>query len=92
MASEESPRVLRLTFEFHVPVGLRTNIHGDRMRAAATAFTIAVRTLADQVFPWADKMKVRHEWSYAWYDSDLDPEKREPIELPKTDKNTAKPK
>ncbi|MGW6404945.1 hypothetical protein [Streptomyces sp. NPDC055134] len=51
-----------------------------------------MRNLADQVFPWADKMKVRHEWSYAWYDSDLDPEKREPIELPKTDKNAAKPK
>jgi hypothetical protein len=92
MASEDSPRVLRLTFEFHVPVGLRTNIHGDRMRAAATAFTTAVQTLATQVFPWASKMKVRHEWSYAWYDSDLDPEKREPISLPATDKNTAKPK
>jgi hypothetical protein len=48
-----------------VPVSLRTNIHSDRMRAAATALTIAVRTHADQVFPWADKMNVRHEWSYA---------------------------
>lgn len=85
MADQESPRVLRLTFEFHVPVGLRVNIRGERMRMAAKAFTSAVQALASQVFPWADTMKVRTEWSYAWYD-----EQPEPIELPATDKNTPK--
>ncbi|MEE1764382.1 hypothetical protein [Streptomyces sp. SP18BB07] len=85
MASEESPRVLRLTFEFRVPIGLRVNIRGERMRAAAEAFTSAVQALASQVFPWASEMRVRHEWSYAWYDHEPDP-----IELPATEKNTPK--
>ncbi|MGW2550100.1 hypothetical protein [Streptomyces sp. NPDC001635] len=82
MADQESPRVLRLTFEFHVPVGLRVNIQGARMKAAAAAITSAVQALAGQVFPWANKMKVRTEWSYVWYD-----DQPEAIELPATDKN-----
>ncbi|MFF3516173.1 hypothetical protein [Streptomyces sp. NPDC002573] len=83
MADQESPRVLRLTFEFHVPVGLRVNIRGERMKAAAAAFTSAVQALASQVFPWASKMRVRTEWSYAWYD-----DQPEPVQLPPTEKNT----
>lgn len=83
MADQESPRVLRLTFEFHVPVGLRVNIRGERMKAAAEAFTSAVQVLASQVFPWASKMRVRTEWSYAWYD-----DQPEPVQLPATEKNT----
>jgi hypothetical protein len=83
--SEESPRVLRITFEFRVPIGLRVNIRGERMRSAAEAFTSAVQALASQVFPWANEMRVRHEWMYAWYDH-----QPEPIELPATDKNTPK--
>ncbi|MET9731987.1 hypothetical protein ABZZ79_15440 [Streptomyces sp. NPDC006458] len=85
MADQESPRVLRLTFEFHVPVGLRTNIQGTRVRKAAEQFTSAVQALAATVFPWASQMRVRHEWSYAWYDGQPDP-----IELPATEKNTPK--
>ncbi|MFC9280853.1 hypothetical protein [Streptomyces collinus] len=83
MASDDSPRVLRLTFEFHVPVGLRANIHGSRVKKAAEAFTSAIQGLAGQVFPWASEMRVRQEWSYAWYDHQPDP-----ITLPATDKNT----
>lgn len=85
MADQESPRVLRLTFEFHVPLGLRTNIQGSRVQKAAEAITSAVQALAGQVFPWASEMRVRHEWSYAWHDH-----QPEPISLPATDKNTPK--
>ncbi|CAM5237066.1 hypothetical protein [Streptomyces griseomycini] len=84
MADTESPRVLRLTFEFHVPVGLPTNIHGSRVTKAAEAFTSAVQALASQVFPWADRIEVRREWCYAWQD------KSETVHLPATDKNTPK--
>ncbi|MGY4936170.1 hypothetical protein ACWD7T_34800 [Streptomyces sp. 900116325] len=56
------------------------------MRSAAEAFTSAVQALASQVFPWANEMKVRHEWMYAWYDH----QPEEPIQLPATDKNTPK--
>ncbi|MFD5856084.1 hypothetical protein [Streptomyces chartreusis] len=68
-----------------MPVGLRVNIRGERMKAAAEAFSSAVQALASQVFPWASKMTVRHEWSYAWYDH-----QPEAIKLPATDKNTPK--
>ncbi|MER6109349.1 hypothetical protein [Streptomyces hirsutus] len=79
----DSPRVLRLTFEFHVPTGLRVNIHGSRVKKAAGAFTTAVQAMAAQVFPWADRMTVRREWSYVWQDHQPDA-----IQLPATEKNT----
>lgn len=79
----EAPRVLRVTFEFRVPVGLRKNIRFERVKSALEAFTSSVQVLAGRVFPWADEMRVRHEWSYAWYDS-----QPEPIKLAPTPENT----
>ncbi|MGX1268039.1 hypothetical protein [Streptomyces phaeoluteigriseus] len=84
MADAESPRVLRLTFEFHVPIGLRVNIHGSRVQKAGEAFASAMQALAAQVFPWADRMTVRREWLYSWQDH------QQPVQLPATDKNTPK--
>jgi hypothetical protein len=84
VSDTDSPRVLRLTFEFHVPRGLRANIRNERRFEAVEAITGAVQALASRVFPWADRMTVRHEWSYAWWD------KTEPVALPTTDKNTPK--
>jgi hypothetical protein len=81
--SYESPRVLRITFEFRVPVGLRKNVRFERVKAAVEAFTSSIQVLAGQVFPWANEMRVRHEWSYAWYDHQPDP-----IQLPATADNT----
>ncbi|MEU3199621.1 hypothetical protein [Streptomyces sp. NPDC006996] len=83
-ADTDSPRVLRLTFEFHVPRGLRVNIRNDRRFIAVEALIAAVQSLAGQVFPWASKMTVRHEWSYAWWDETVE------RELPTTEKNTPK--
>lgn len=82
-SSYESPRVLRITFEFRVPVGLRKNVRFERVKAAAEAVTSSVQVLASQVFPWASEMRVRHEWSYAWYDH-----QPKPIQLPATADNT----
>lgn len=84
MATEDSPRVLRLTFELHVPRGLRVNIRNERRNQAVEALIGAVQGLVSQVFPWADKMRVRHEWSYAWWDETVE------RPLPPTEKNTPK--
>ncbi|MFC9534436.1 hypothetical protein ACFT38_28415 [Streptomyces sp. NPDC056975] len=81
--SYESPRVLRLTIEFHVPVGLRKNIRWPRVETALETFTRSVQVLAGEVFPWASEMRVRHEWLYAWHD-----DQREPVALPATEYNT----
>ncbi|MET8696929.1 hypothetical protein ABZV65_30815 [Streptomyces bauhiniae] len=87
MAGEtDAPRVLRLTFEFHVPRGLRTNIRNERRDAAITSLIGTVQSLAHRLFPWADSMTVRREWSYAWVDE------TERIELPENDLNTRKPR
>jgi hypothetical protein len=51
---------------------------------AVQAITAAVQAIVSRVFPWADRMDVRHEWSYAWWDE------TESIVLPATDKNTVK--
>ncbi|MFB8120544.1 hypothetical protein ACFQ6U_13895 [Streptomyces sp. NPDC056465] len=80
------PRVLRLTFEFHVPRGLRSNIRNERRHEAVKALSAAVVALASRVFPWADRVTIQHEWSYAWWD------KTEEIKLPATEKNTPEPK
>jgi hypothetical protein len=77
-----APRVLRVSFEFRVPPGLRANIQLPRVESAVTAFTAAVRGLAATVFPWADRVRVRHSWSYEW-SSDT-----EEVMLPATDRNT----
>lgn len=77
-----SPRVLTMTFELHVPEGLRANIRGKRLDAAIARLTGAVQALVPTVFPWADRIVVRHDWSYRWSDE------REEIKLPATTENT----
>ncbi|MET8717380.1 hypothetical protein ABZV52_29890 [Streptomyces sp. NPDC004735] len=84
MADNDAPRVLRLTFEFHVPRGLRANIQNKPRLEAVQALIGAVQSLAGQVFPWADRMTVRHQWDYAWHDETLE------RTLPMTSKNTPK--
>jgi hypothetical protein len=64
----ESPRVLRLTFEIHVPKGLRRNVQFKRVEQAADRITGAVQGAVASAFPWADRINVRKEWSYAWAD------------------------
>jgi hypothetical protein len=64
----ESPRVLRLTFELYIPKGLRRNIQFKRVEQAADRITGAVQGAVITAFPWADRMTVRREWSYAWAD------------------------
>lgn len=61
-----SHRVLTLSFEFHVPEGLRANIRSARLATAVAAITSAVQTLAPGHFPWADRIVVRSDWSYRW--------------------------
>lgn len=78
----ESPRVLRLTFELHIPKGLRRNIQFKRVEQAADRITGAVQGAAVTVFPWADHMTVRKEWSYAWADWS------EEVALPASPENT----
>lgn len=78
----ESPRLLRLTFEISVPQGLRRNVQFKRVENAASRITGAVQAAVSASFPWADSIRVRTEWSYAWADwSDT-------IQLPATDDNT----
>lgn len=78
----ESPRVLRLTFELHIPKGLRRNIHFKRVEQAADRITGAVQGAVMTSFPWADRIHVRREWSYAWADSS------DEITLPPSEDNT----
>jgi hypothetical protein len=63
---KQSPRVLTLTFEFHVAQGLRADIRATRVRAAADQFTVAIQALAPAVFPWAERLVVTRDWSYRW--------------------------
>jgi hypothetical protein len=78
----ESPRMLRLTFEIYVPKGLRKNVQFKRVKQAADRITGAVQGAVATSFPWADRIKVRSEWSYAWADWP------DELELPPTDENT----
>jgi len=77
-----SHRVLTLSFELHVPEGLRANIRGARIDAAIAALQSAVQALAPTQFPWADRIVVRSEWSYRWLDS------TDVITMPATPDNT----
>ena len=81
MASD-TPRVLRVTFEFHVPQGLNKNIRAARVEEAIEQLTATVQKAATRVFPWADRLVVQHDWSYRWWDE------QQEIELPETDYNT----
>ena len=78
----ESPRMLRVTYEIYVPMGLRKNIQFRRVQQAADRITGAVQGAVTGSFPWADRIKVRTEWSYQWYDSP------DEIPLPSTSENT----
>jgi hypothetical protein len=78
----ESPRVLRVTYEIAVPRGLRRNVQFKRVEQAVDRITGAVQHAVGTSFPWADTIKVRAEWSYAWADW------RDEIELAPTDDNT----
>jgi Leu/Phe-tRNA-protein transferase len=81
-----APRVLRLTIELHVPRGLTRNIRVARVQSAADQFVTAVRALTSTVFPWADRLVVRREWSYQWWSPDT-----EVIQLPPNDFNDDNP-
>lgn len=77
-----SHRVLKLSFEFHVPEGLAANIRFARIEAATARIVGAVEALASTVFPWANRIDVKKEWAYQWW---VEPET---IKLAATDKNT----
>jgi hypothetical protein len=77
-----SPRVLTMTFEFHVPQGLRANIQGKRLDAAIAKLSGAMQAMAPTVFPWADRLIVTYNWSYRWW------EDREEITLPAIAENS----
>jgi hypothetical protein len=77
-----SPRVLTISFELHVPEGLRRDIRGKRLDNAVARITGAVQSLVPAVFPWADRITFRYDWSYRWWND------TEEITLPATDDNT----
>ncbi|MEO3978016.1 hypothetical protein [Streptomyces sp. CAU 1734] len=79
-----TPRVLRISFEFHVPRALKKNIHGARVDKALDTLAERVLGLAEGLFPWADRAVVRKEWLYNWTDD------RKEIPLPATEDNTPK--
>jgi hypothetical protein len=78
----EAPRVLRLTFEVHVPQGLRANIRTEKIDKAIDRITGSVQGAVEGVFPWGDRMTARAEWLYAWRDD------TEEIALAQTSDNT----
>jgi hypothetical protein len=80
-----SRRVLKLTFEFHVPEGLEANIRSAKIESATDQMIGAIQGMTPQVFPWASELVAHREWSYRW----LEMEPRV-FEVPATDKNTVK--
>lgn len=76
-----APRVLTLTFEFHIPEGLRADVRTARIEKAVARITGAVQAMASEVFPWADRLVITNNWSYRWWDE------TETIKLPETDQN-----
>lgn len=85
--STGTPRALRISFEFEVPQGLRTNIRDTGYQKALDA--IAERVIgwcegSEGLFPWASRVIVRKQWVYNWVDN------TKTIPLQATDKNTLK--
>lgn len=76
------PRMLRLTFEFHIAPGLKADVRSKRVRDAAARLTAAVQALAATAFPWAERLVVTKEYSYRWMAGE------EKIKLPATSENT----
>lgn len=79
------PRVLRLTYEIRVPQGLRTNIRSTQLDKAVDRITGSVQGAVEAVFPWAEEITARSEWSYVWRDD------TEGVKLAKTELNTVEP-
>ena len=82
-AASGSPRMLRMTFEIEVPPGLRKNIQFTRIERAVNEITTAVEVAVRRSFPWAHKIIVVPEYSYAWWKPAPDT-----ITLPATADNT----
>lgn len=66
--TDGTPRVLRVSFEFHVDRELKKNIQWGRIERALEAITQRVIGMAETVFPWAWKVTVRKQWVYNWHD------------------------
>lgn len=64
MMAMDFPRLLQLTYEIHIPQGLRTNIRGARLDKAVDRITGSVLGAVEGVFPWANRMNVWSEWLY----------------------------
>ncbi|MFE6919705.1 hypothetical protein ACFVAV_01535 [Nocardia sp. NPDC057663] len=62
-----TPRVLKLSFEFHVAEDSISNIQTRHLERAVDRIETAVRTLGADSFPWADRLVVNREWNYAWW-------------------------
>ncbi|MFI5986994.1 hypothetical protein ACIBEA_39790 [Streptomyces sp. NPDC051555] len=83
--TEGTPRVLRISFEFHVPRTLKgVNIRGVDVDKALNTMADRIIGLAESLFPWSDRVMVRKEWLYNWTDH------TETFDLPPTGKNTPK--
>jgi hypothetical protein len=77
-----APRVLSLTFEFHIPEGLRTDVRSSRIEKAVARISGAVQAMAGDVFPWADRLVITNSWSYRWWSESED------VSLQLTEANT----
>lgn len=81
-----TPRRLRLTFEFCVADDISKNIQDRHLERAVDKLETAVRTMAADAFPWADRLVIDREWNYAWWsDSDY---AHDEIQLPPNEFNT----
>jgi hypothetical protein len=81
----DTPRVLKVSFEFRIPPGLRTNVHASRVESAVASFSAVMHGLAGTVFPdvaGLDYRDVDHTGTASV---------AEGITLPATDKNTVEP-
>lgn len=77
-----TPRSLRISFEFQIPRGLRSNVRDASVQRALDTIADRVIGLAETLVPWAAQVVVRKQWVYNWTDYD------ETIALPETDKNS----
>lgn len=78
-----TPRRLTISFDIEVSPDLQgANIHTTRINSAVDRLKGDVRGLVPAVFPWANRIVARHEWSYPWFGE------TEVMELPATESNT----
>ncbi|QMU69158.1 hypothetical protein [Streptacidiphilus sp. P02-A3a] len=64
----DTPRVLRITFQFHVNRKLGRNIAYSKVERAVGMIKNRVLELTPGVFPWAETVRIRTEWLYDWQD------------------------